>query len=78
MKNGTVETLTGTATLLKGRIPVLQSGTSQIYVALPGKWIVNSQEVLIEGLFDGDSFSFGAQLSIKTLKLEYKAKTHRS
>ena len=73
LKNGQPENLTGTASLLKGNILVLQTTQGAVNLVLPRGWVVGSQGVPTPGLFDGDPFTLGqTQLSITVLRHDWK------
>ena len=77
LRNGTLETLTGKAVALDGRILIVEASGDYVNVVVPKRWIVVREAMDVEELFEEDGpLEYGETLTISLLKYEISKQIH--
>jgi hypothetical protein len=70
IKNGSAVEVQGTVTFAGPRILVIETSSGEVNVVIPPRWVVGGTNVTSRDLFDGDPYSVGSSVTLKTLKAE--------
>jgi len=70
IKNGSAVEVQGTVTFAGPRILVIETSSGEVNVVIPPRWVVGGTNVTSRDLFDGDPYSVGSSVNLKTLAAE--------
>jgi hypothetical protein len=70
IKNGSAVEVQGTVTFAGLRILVIETASGEINVVIPPRWVVGGTNMTSSDLFDGDPYSVGSSVTLKTLEAE--------